>query len=145
MTKNTLKFEIKFKMAEFLLGLGHGTMRLFCLIPSLGMLHVHSKFHTSWWNVQWGMLCWSFVGGAMEPICHTQSCNPHQISIFRPCDVFTNFLELSSIPVPSKTASCFMANNVSPWQQRAMKTHNLHNKASSCFRVLLTKEIWWTC
>ena len=36
-----------------------------------------------------------------------------------------------SIPSPSKTASCFMANTASPWQQCLMKTQKLQNEAPS--------------
>ncbi len=65
----------------------------------------------------------------MEPFCHTQSCDPYQISMFKPSDVCAKFCEFSSIPSPSKITSCFMPKNVLPCQQLSMKAHNLHNKA----------------
>ncbi len=68
--KNSLKLHTKFKMADFLLGLGEA----FCKTG-----HV-CAYQILYWNVPQGLLCWSFVGGAMEPYCHTQAQEPYQIN-----------------------------------------------------------------
>lgn len=38
------------------------------LFVSREMLHAASKFYTSRPKVQWELLCWNFIGGAMEPL-----------------------------------------------------------------------------
>ncbi len=89
MAKNTLKFEIKFKMADFRLGLGHATKRLFFSL---------------------GLKCTASFEFCMEQFCHTQSCDPHQIHMFTPSDVCAKFWGVLSITSPSTTPSCFIEN-----------------------------------
>ena len=45
MAKNTLQFEMKFKMADFLLSLGHGTERLFFKLHGLpNLVHLGETY-----------------------------------------------------------------------------------------------------
>ena len=75
--------------------------------------------------------CLSILGGALEPFCHAQPQDPYQKSCSPISDACAKFCEFLSISSPSKTASCFMANNVSPWQQLLMKTQKLHHSSST--------------
>ncbi len=75
MAKMSLNMTRKFKITDFLLGFGFRSRRLFVGIV---MLHECTDFHTCTWNVARGALCWIFIGGAVEPFCHTYSWNPYQ-------------------------------------------------------------------
>ncbi len=61
--------------------------------------------------------------GAISP--HIMLPPTLDIYIYLLCGKFREFW---SIPSPSKSDSCFMAKNASPWQHRSMKIHNLYNK-----------------
>ncbi len=65
----------KFKIADFLLGFWYCTKRLFVGIVKL---HECTDFRTCTWNVARGALRWIFIGGAVEPFCHTYFWNPYQ-------------------------------------------------------------------
>ncbi len=78
--KNT-KSWLKIKMADFPLYLGYGAETFSLLFKSLGC-YMCLRFHTCKWNVPWGLLCLNFVAGTIEPICHTQAKDLHQIQCF---------------------------------------------------------------
>ena len=78
-----------------------------------------------------GHYVWKLLGGAMEPFCHAQSKNPHQIWNICTCDVCGNFHDFSSIFSAWKSKPYFMAKDASPWQQRLMNRQNLWDIASS--------------
>ncbi len=69
---------------------------------SLGMLHLPTKFHTSRWNVWRGLLCWTFLGGAIRLLYHIHAHDPHQKLSFTTYDAHAKFRELSSNPGTSK-------------------------------------------
>ncbi len=110
MARNTLTFEIKFKMADFLLGLGHVTMRLF-FKSWVTWLHLPTECHTCRWNIQRGLLRWNVVGGAIEPDCYSPPKDLHQIKTCTTSNVCVKFNDGNTILSPSKTASRFMAKH----------------------------------
>ncbi len=118
------KFHAEFKMANFLLGLGHGTRRRYCKFGDVPI-----NFYTSRWNVLQRLLIWNFLWGTIEPSCHTQAQDPHQIKTLTASDVYANFINL--------TASLALQKGLHvSWQNipiRSLETQKLSNLASHMF------------
>ncbi len=80
------------------------------------MVHVPTKFRTSRWNVAGGLLCWHFVGDALEPFYHTKSCNPNQVSMLTPSYVCAKFWSFQAKRLPvSWRIMCRHGNSI-PWK-----------------------------
>ncbi len=99
MAKTAQNLPRKFKITDFLLGSGLRTGDFFV---GIGVLHVSTEFHTCMWNIAWGALRWNFIGGAIEPFCHTHFRNPYEIKIVASSGACAKFNEFSSIFMPSK-------------------------------------------
>ena len=106
------------------------------------VLHVPTKCHTSRSNVLRGLLRWNFVGGAIEPICHSEPIKSYSITTFRACNLLAKFAYVSSIFSLSKWPLLLTAKTASPRQRRSTKLQKLHDLGlwTSCICV---EQIWY--